>query len=125
MAPYSLITAPLQPSIGLHSPEIVDGSLKTLFERDRRLPAEDLLGQADVGLPLLRIVGRQRLIDELRRDPVSSMTFSASSRMVNSSGLPILIGPVTSGPVSISAIRPSIGRRRSRTTGSGCRRHRW
>ena len=31
------------------------------------------------------------------------MTFSASSRMVNSSGLPMLIGPVTSGPVSISA----------------------
>ena len=39
-------------------------------------------------------------------DPVMSMTSSASWRIVNSTGLPMLIGPVVSAEVSIRDIAP-------------------
>ncbi len=41
-------------------------------------------------------------------EPVSSMTFSASSLMVNSLGLPVLTGPVKSSGVSMSRTKASI-----------------
>ena len=41
-------------------------------------------------------------------DPVSAMILEASSKIVNSCGLPILIGPVTASDVFMSRIRPSI-----------------
>ena len=56
------------------------------------------------GLALLGIVVRQRPDTSFDREPVMASTFSASSRMVNSPGLPILIGPVTSSGVAISRI---------------------
>ena len=42
------------------------------------------------------------------REPVISITSEASCSIENSSGLPMLIGPVTVSGVSISRIRPSI-----------------
>ena len=59
------------------------------------------------------------------RDPTSSITFSASSPIVNSTGLPRLIGPVTSSGAPSAARSRRSGRRRSRTSGSACRRRRW
>ena len=89
--------------------EVGDGFLEAIGERDLRLPAEQRLRLGDVGLALARVVLRQRPRDDAReRDPVSASTFSASSRMVNSLGLPRLIGPVTSSPLAIRRIRPSI-----------------
>ena len=41
-------------------------------------------------------------------DPVNSTTSSASWRIVNSCGLPMLIGPVTASQVAIRRIKPSI-----------------
>src|SRR3954453_15565236 len=38
---------------------------QALLELDLGLPAENVLGQRDVGLPDLRIVGGQRLVDDL------------------------------------------------------------
>src|SRR5581483_8287471 len=38
---------------------------QTVLEADLRLPAEELAGPRDVGLPHLRIVDRQRLEDDL------------------------------------------------------------
>src|SRR5918911_2069436 len=40
---------------------------QTFVEVDLRLPAEDLLRPGDVGLALLRVVDRQRLVDDLAR----------------------------------------------------------
>ena len=48
------------------TPDCVDRALQALAQRHRGLPAEDLLGQRDVGLALLGVVGRQRLVDDLR-----------------------------------------------------------
>ena len=39
--------------------------MEAVVERDLRLPAEQLAGARDVGLALLRVVGRQRLVDDL------------------------------------------------------------
>ena len=46
--------------------EVGDRLLQPFLERDLRLPAEQLARQRDVGLALLRVVGRQRREDELR-----------------------------------------------------------
>src|SRR4051812_20069537 len=45
---------------------LLDGPAQTLAQADRWLPTKDLLGQGDVGPPLLGIVGRQRLEHDLR-----------------------------------------------------------
>jgi len=45
---------------------LVDRPLQTFPELDRRLPVEDLPCQRDVRTPLLRIIGRQGLVDDLR-----------------------------------------------------------
>src|SRR3954470_3000630 len=45
---------------------LLDGALQALAEVDLRLPAQQLAREADVGLADLRIVGRQRLEDDLR-----------------------------------------------------------
>src|ERR671933_215039 len=42
-----------------------DHPAQTLVELDLRLPPEDRLRAGDVGLALLRIVDRQRLVDDL------------------------------------------------------------
>ena len=49
--------------------------------------------------------GRNTMVD---LDPVKRMTSSASSSMVNSTGLPRLTGPTTSGPEFIMRTKPSI-----------------
>jgi GDP-L-fucose synthase len=56
-------------------------------------------------------------------DPESAITLSASSAIVNSSGLPRFIGSgALVGRVPSAPPAPPAGRRRSRTTGSACRR---
>src|SRR3954452_18217265 len=44
---------------------LLDGSPQAFLELDLGLPAEDVPGQGDVGLAHLRVVGRQRLVDDL------------------------------------------------------------
>src|ERR1043165_7069659 len=51
--------------------EICDGLLETFVELDRRLPAKARPRQGDVRLPLLRIVGRQRL--ETKTTPAAGL----------------------------------------------------
>ena len=78
-------------------PVPVVGAGETLAELDLRMPAEHLLGERDVGSALRGVVDGQRLERQLRRSqPVTSSTSSASSRMVNSFGLPMFIGPTWS-----------------------------
>ena len=48
-------------------PVPVVGAGETFAEVDRRMPAEDLLGERDVGPALLGVVGGQRLERDLRR----------------------------------------------------------
>ena len=61
------------------------------------------------GLTLLRIVRRQRPVHQLGSSSRSGrITSCASSRIVNSRGLPMLIGPVKSSGVSIIRIIPSM-----------------
>src|SRR3712207_7363403 len=43
-----------------------DGTPQSFFQRDLRLPAQQLPGEGDVGLADLRIVDGQRLVDDLR-----------------------------------------------------------
>src|SRR5580765_1362224 len=45
----------------------VEHPTETVLELDRRRPAEHLLRAGDVGLPHLRVVDRQRLVDDLAR----------------------------------------------------------
>src|SRR3954447_15724450 len=45
---------------------LLDGALESFAEVDLGLPAQKLAGEADVGLADLRVVGGQRLIDDLR-----------------------------------------------------------
>src|SRR6185369_4868030 len=46
--------------------EIGDRSLQALFERNLRLPLQDLLREGDVRPALARVVGGERLVDNLR-----------------------------------------------------------
>src|SRR5260221_2752444 len=45
---------------------LLDRPAQAVVELDRRLPAEQIAGAADVGLALLRVVDRQLLVDDLR-----------------------------------------------------------
>ena len=45
---------------------LLDRPAQAVDQLDRRFPAEQVAGAADVGAALLRIVGRQRLVDDLR-----------------------------------------------------------
>src|SRR5690348_2961113 len=46
-------------------PGLLNRSLQALAQRHLGLPPEDLASQSDVGLALLRIVGREGLVDDL------------------------------------------------------------
>src|SRR5437588_204845 len=48
-----------------HLREPGDGALQSFPQRNGRLPAEQLLGQGDVGLPLGGVVDRERFVDDL------------------------------------------------------------
>src|SRR5690349_13042589 len=50
-------------------PRLVDRASQPFLEIDLWLPAQDLARERDVGLALLRIVGGQRLVDDLRLRP--------------------------------------------------------
>ena len=67
-------------------------ALQPLGQRHLRLPAEQLAGLGDVGLPRLRVVLRQRLEDDRARAADRGPDLSANSRMVISCGLPMLTG---------------------------------
>ena len=107
-----------------HLPKVLDGPGKPFPELDRRLPAQQLLGAADVGTAADWIVGGQRPVLDGQLPPVSARTFSASSSIVNSPGLPRLTGPTSVGEfisrdealdqVVDVAERPRLRRRRRR-----------
>ena len=66
---------------------------ETFAELDRRLPAEELPASEMSGRRCVGVVGGQRLEHEVDAStPVTSSTSSASSSIVNSSGLPMFIG---------------------------------
>ena len=97
---------------------------EALAQRIVGLPAEELAGQGDVG-PALGGSSTGRASNTISDDePVTSSTTSANSRIVNSSGLPMLTGPMSSR-VEQGEQPPRPRRRRSRSSGSGCRRRRW
>jgi hypothetical protein len=74
-----------------------------VLDRRVRRPSQHVACLCDVALALARIVGGQRPAHGL---PVASVTILASSRMENSAGLRILMGPVTASAVSINRARP-------------------
>ena len=49
-------------STGQRIAEVVDGSFKSLFQRNGRLPSEHFASLPDVGLASCRIVGRERVV---------------------------------------------------------------
>ena len=69
---------------------------ETLAQRDRRLPAEQLARAGDVGPARVGSStgsGSNTISDV---EPVTSITMSASSSIVNSSGLPMFTGSIQS-----------------------------
>src|SRR5919199_3082932 len=62
-ATTGLVDAPADQPL---EPGLLDGASQPLAQLHLRFPSEDLAGQRDVGLADLRIVGGQRLVDDLR-----------------------------------------------------------
>ena len=88
--------------------EVGDGLLDPVAKRHLRLPSKQAARFLDVGLALARIVGGSGFSTIGDLEPVISTIVCASSRIVNSVGLPRLIGPVTSSGLPISRTSPSI-----------------
>ena len=88
--------------------EVSDGLLEPVAKRDLRLPAKQARAFSISGWRWRGSSAGSGFSTISDLEPVMSMIVSASSRMVNSVGLPRLIGPVTSAGLSISRTRPSI-----------------
>src|SRR6185312_13209994 len=77
-----------------------------LVQLDLRLPAEDLARTRDVRLAHLRVVDRQRLVEDLARRPGRRQNGLGEWRIVYSPGLPTFTGRCS--PDSASRTRPRI-----------------
>jgi hypothetical protein len=94
-------------ALGQQILEIGDGALQAGVERHARLPIEEVARSADVGAALHRVVDRQRPGLELRAR-ADEVDDRLGQLTVVSTGLPMLIGPVTSSEAAISRRRPSM-----------------
>ena len=84
--------------------EIRNGPSYAVVNVGNWLPFECLLSKRDIGSASHRVVIRREFID----DPVRSVIFFASSKIVSSDGLPRFIWPVTSSSVFMKLIKASI-----------------
>ena len=85
------------------SPEIAQSRLETFLERRHRPPSQQRACLADVWLPLLRVIARQRAKHDFRAAAGKPEHLLRQLQTVHSTGLPTLIGPVTSAGESTRA----------------------
>src|SRR6185437_3026269 len=72
--------------------EIIQGHAQALIKLYFRLPAEDGASLGDVGTALFGVILRESFVANLAAGPRDRDNALAHSRMVNSSGLPMLTG---------------------------------